>query len=128
MQGVAGRDFSVDVRARVLTNDPALNVRLAIAGVGLTLADQSRSREPLARGELVAVLEEFSTPFPGFYLYYPERRQASSALRALVDHLRRARRERRLTRRKSEPGVESTGRGEAKRRSRGPGTGSGLRG
>src|ERR687884_613577 len=26
------RDFSVDVRARVLTNDPALNVRLAVAG------------------------------------------------------------------------------------------------
>ena len=89
-----GRDFSVDVRARVLTNDPALNVRLAIAGVGLTLADQSRSREPLARGELVAVLEEFSTPFPGFYRYYPERRQASTALRALVEHLRGKRKRR----------------------------------
>ena len=31
-----GRDFSVDVRARVLTNDPALNVRLARAGAGST--------------------------------------------------------------------------------------------
>jgi len=105
-----GRDFSVDVRARVLTNDPALNVRLAIAGVGLTLADQSRSRDPLARRELVAVLEEFSTPFPGFYLYYPERRQASTALQTLVDHLRRARRERRMTRRKSEPSADVRGR------------------
>lgn len=61
------RDFSVDARARVLTNDPALNIRLAIAGAGLTLADESRSREPVARGELVPVLEEFSTPFPRFY-------------------------------------------------------------
>jgi len=87
-----GRDFSVDVRARVLTNDPALNVRLAIAGAGLTLADESRSRDALARGELVAVLEKFSTPFPGFYLYYPQRRQASPALRALVDYLRRSKR------------------------------------
>jgi len=87
-----GRDFSVDVRARVLTNDPALNVRLAIAGAGLTLADESRSRDALARGELVAVLEKFSTPFPGFYLYYPQRRQASLALRALVDYLRRSKR------------------------------------
>jgi len=33
------------------------------------------------------VLEEFSTPFPGFYLYYPARRQASPALRALIDYL-----------------------------------------
>ncbi|AHG89259.1 LysR substrate-binding protein [Gemmatirosa kalamazoonensis] len=80
------------VPARVLTTDPALNVRLAIAGAGLTLADESRSREPMARGELVAVLEEFSTPFPGFYLYYPQRRHASPALRAFVEHLRRAKR------------------------------------
>jgi DNA-binding transcriptional LysR family regulator len=35
---------------------------------------------------------EFSPPFPGFYLYYPQRRHASAALRALVDHLRGARR------------------------------------
>jgi len=89
-----GRDFSVDVRARVLTNDPALNVRLAVAGAGLTLADQRRSREAIAAGELVPVLEEFSTPFPGFYLYYPQRRQASPALRAFVDYLRAARRRR----------------------------------
>lgn len=87
-----GRDFAVAVPARVLTTDPALNLRLAIAGVGLTLADESRSREPLARGELVAVLKEFSTPFPGFYLYYPQRRHASPALRAFVDYLRKARR------------------------------------
>jgi DNA-binding transcriptional LysR family regulator len=50
-------------------------------------------REDVSRGGLVAVLEEFSTPFPGFYLYYPERRQAAPALRALVDYLRRVRRQ-----------------------------------
>lgn len=82
-----GRDFSVDVRARVLTNDPALNVRLARAGAGLTLGDEGRIREGVASDELVPVLEEFSTPFPGFYLYYPQRRHASPALRALVEFL-----------------------------------------
>ncbi len=85
------RDFSVDVRARILTNDPGLNVRLAAAGAGLTLADEHRSREEVARGTLVRVLEEFSTPFPGFYLYHPQRRQASPALRAFIDFLRRSR-------------------------------------
>jgi len=85
-----GRDFSVDVQARVLTNDPAMNVRLARTGVGLTLADE-RVRDDVASGELVAVLEEYSTPFPGFYLYYPQRRHASPALRAFVDFLRGAR-------------------------------------
>ena len=96
------REFSVDTRARVLTNDPALNIRLARAGAGLTLAD-NRMREYVTGGELVPVLEEFSTPFPGFYLYYPERRHASPALRALVDYLRSKRQESRakIRRRKS---------------------------
>jgi DNA-binding transcriptional LysR family regulator len=87
-----GRDFSVDVRARVLTNDPTLNVRLARAGAGLTLGDQRRVRDGVASGALVPVLEEFSTPFPGFYLYYPQRGHAAPALRALVDYLRHAKR------------------------------------
>jgi DNA-binding transcriptional LysR family regulator len=94
------REFSVDVRARVLTNDPALNIRLARAGAGLTLADD-RVRGDVARGELVPVLEEFSTPFPGFYLYYPQRRHASPALRALVDYLLRKRRDNRTKRRQA---------------------------
>jgi DNA-binding transcriptional LysR family regulator len=96
-----GRDFSVAVPARVLTNDPALNVRLAAAGAGLTLADESRSRDGVASGALVPVLEAFSTPFPGFYLYYPQRRHASPALRALVDFLREARAPKRATRARS---------------------------
>ena len=86
-----GRDFAVDVGGRVLTNDPTLNLRLALEGVGLTLADECRSRDGIRSGALVAVLDEFSTPFPGFYLYYPQRRLASAALRGLVDYLRRAR-------------------------------------
>ena len=58
---------------------------------GLTLADASRSRDAIASGALVAVLEQFSTPFPGFYLYYAQRRLASAALRGLVEYLRRGR-------------------------------------
>jgi DNA-binding transcriptional LysR family regulator len=83
-----GRDFSVAVPARVITTDPVLNLRLAKAGVGITLATEDRVRDELARGELVAVLEEFSTPFPGFYLYYPQLKRASAPLRALVAYLR----------------------------------------
>jgi DNA-binding transcriptional LysR family regulator len=48
----------------------------------------------LDRCEVIVVLEEFSTPFPGFYLYYPAHRQASSALRALIDYLLEMRRAR----------------------------------
>jgi DNA-binding transcriptional LysR family regulator len=87
----SGREFSVAVRARVLTTDPVVLVRLARAGAGLTMLLESHVREDVTRGDLVPVLEEFSSPFPGFYLYYPQRRHASPALRALIEYLRRAR-------------------------------------
>ena len=87
-----GRDFSVAVRSRVLTTDPALLIALAREGTGLAMLYEGQVRDDVARGDLVPVLEEFSSPFPGFYLYYPQRRHASAALRALVDYLRRARR------------------------------------
>jgi DNA-binding transcriptional LysR family regulator len=64
--------------------------RLARAGVGLTMLMEEVVRAHIEQGELVPVLEAYSTPFPGFYLYYPQRRQASPALRALLDHLRRS--------------------------------------
>ena len=86
-----GREVSVAVRARVLTTDPAFLVHLARSGAGLAMLYESQVRDELARGDLATVLEAFSTPFPGFYLYYPERRQASAPLRALIEHLRAAR-------------------------------------
>ena len=52
---------------------------------------EDRVRDAIAKGELVAVLEEFCTPFPGYSLYYPQRRHASPALRALIDFLQRTR-------------------------------------
>lgn len=87
-----GHDFSVGVDARVVTNDLALMVRLALDGVGLAMVWESRVRDHLEAGELVAVLEDYSTPFPGFYLYYPHRRHTSPALRSFIDYLMEMRR------------------------------------
>ncbi len=83
-----GRDFSVTVPARVISTDAALNRRLVTAGIGVTMAYKAHVRDALARGDLVAVLEKFTAPFPGYYLYYPQRRHASRVLRALIDHIR----------------------------------------
>ena len=96
-----GRDFSVAVPARVLSTDATVNRRLAIAGLGVTLAFEHHVSDDLERGKLVRVLERYCEPFPGYYLYYPQRRHASRALRALIDHLdrwRQAGRSRKRTR------------------------------
>jgi DNA-binding transcriptional LysR family regulator len=37
------------------------------------------------QGRLVRVLEDWCPSYPGFFLYYPSRRQLPAALRAFVD-------------------------------------------
>lgn len=87
-----GRDFSVAVETRVLCNDGAANLRFARAGLGLAIAYAEQVAGDVARGELVSVLDEFLPAFAGCYLYYPNRRHTSPALRALIDHLLQRRR------------------------------------
>jgi DNA-binding transcriptional LysR family regulator len=84
-----GKEFSVAVADTITTTDMALMVKLAIAGAGITFGMEDTFREPLARGELVPVLEAYCPSFAGFYLYYPSRRNMAPKLRALVDHLKR---------------------------------------
>jgi DNA-binding transcriptional LysR family regulator len=86
-----GREIAVAVPARVLSTDSAINIGLARAGLGLTIVYEDQVRDDVARGVLVPVLQDFCAPFPGYYLYYPQRRHASPALRALIEHLRRER-------------------------------------
>jgi DNA-binding transcriptional LysR family regulator len=89
-----GEDFSVAVPARVIANDFSLMMRLVTAGLGLTIGMSDGVQPYIERGEVVPVLEEYCPPFPGYYLYYPQRRQASPTLRALIDYLLRLRQSR----------------------------------
>ncbi|KFE66320.1 LysR substrate-binding domain-containing protein [Hyalangium minutum] len=42
----------------------------------------------LAQGRLVRALEDWCPSYPGFFLYYPSRRQIPTALRAFVDFVK----------------------------------------
>ncbi|WP_105403695.1 MULTISPECIES: LysR family transcriptional regulator [Neorhizobium] len=83
-----GREFSVAVADTTTTTDMALMINLAIAGAGISFGMEDSFRPAFARGELVPILEEFCPRFPGFYLYYPSRRNMAPKLRALVAHVR----------------------------------------
>jgi len=83
-----GREFDVAVHPRVTTNDMWVMVRTACAGGGLTFGMEELFRPYLARGELLTLLDAYLPPFPGFYLYFPERRNLPPKLRALIDHVR----------------------------------------
>lgn len=84
----AGRDFDLTVPSRLTTNDMQLMVRAALNGVGLTIGMTATFEPYLARGELVAVLDDYLPPFQGFYLYFPNRRNPPRKLRALVEHVK----------------------------------------
>jgi DNA-binding transcriptional LysR family regulator len=86
-----GQDFDVAVQPQVTTNDMLLMVRTALAGGGLTIGIEDTFAPWIARGELVPVLNDYLPPFPGFFLYYPDRRNLPPKLRALIEHVRRFR-------------------------------------
>jgi DNA-binding transcriptional LysR family regulator len=83
-----GREFDVAVRPRITTNDMWVMIRTACAGGGLTFGMEDTFRPYIERGELVPVLERYCVPFPGFFLYFANRRNQPPKLRALVDHVR----------------------------------------
>lgn len=86
-----GQPFDVAVHPAFTTNDLRLMIRMALAGAGITFAPEECLREQFDGGSLIPLLEEFLPPFPGFFLYFPQRRNMPPKLRALVDHVRRFR-------------------------------------
>ncbi len=84
-----GRDFDVAVNPAVTTNDMRVMLRLTRAGAGITFGVVETFEPYFKRGELVPLLEDFGTPFQGFYLYYPRRQRQPLKLKALVDHIRK---------------------------------------
>ncbi|NMG41197.1 LysR family transcriptional regulator [Chelativorans sp. ZYF759] len=96
-----GIALDVAVNPRITTNDLRLMLRSALAGAGITFATRETFRPHVEKGDLVWLLEDFLPPFPGFQLYYPQRRNIAPKLRALVDHVHRWRRSREEDARKS---------------------------
>lgn len=85
------RHWRVPVRGPLCTNDTALTVAMAEAGVGLAYCFEPRVREQLGRGTLELALEEFAPEVPGFFLYFPSRTQVSPPLRAFLEFARKRR-------------------------------------
>ncbi|WHZ33670.1 LysR family transcriptional regulator [Sagittula sp. MA-2] len=83
--------FDVAVNPGFTTNDLRLMIRMALAGAGITFAPEECLKEHFDTGSLVPLLDAFLPAFPGFFLYFPQRRNMPPKLRALVGHLRRFR-------------------------------------
>ncbi|WLP54431.1 LysR family transcriptional regulator [Agrobacterium fabrum] len=87
----SGRELAVAVQPDFTTNDMQLMIKLACAGAGITFGMEETFRPHLESGKLIAMLEDYSPIFAGFYLYYPSRRHIAPKLRAFIDHVRLSR-------------------------------------
>lgn len=83
-----GIELTVEVDGPLTVGDQDLSVQAALDGAGIAFAFEAQVADLVAEGRLVRVLEDWCPYYPGFYLYYPNRRQLPAPLRAFVDFMK----------------------------------------
>lgn len=83
-----GRAVNVHVQGQLTFNTSPPIVAAALAGLGLAFLPEDELSPHLEEGRLVRVLEDWCPAFPGYYLYYPSRRQPSPAFSLVLQALR----------------------------------------
>ena len=80
-----GVEVEIDVTGPLAINDQDLMLQAARDGAGLAFVFEAQAEDLIAKRKLVRVLTDWCPAYPGFFLYYPSRRQLPAALRAFVD-------------------------------------------
>lgn len=83
-----GRELRVRVDGQLTLNNLPQRLDAAEAGLGLAYVPDDTVQQALAEGRLIRVLEEWCTPFDGYHLYYPSRRQHTTAFALFLEALR----------------------------------------
>ena len=83
-----GAWFEVEVDGPLIASEHFVVVDAALAGMGIAFWVEHELKPLIAEGRLVGLLEDYSAPFPGFYLCYPQQRQMAPGLRAFIDFVR----------------------------------------
>jgi DNA-binding transcriptional LysR family regulator len=82
------KSVALHVDGPLVIDDPGMILQAALNGVGLGLGFEQQVEEHIAHRRLIRVLEDWCPPFPGFFMYYPSRRNQPAALAALIAALR----------------------------------------
>ncbi|WP_021014723.1 LysR substrate-binding domain-containing protein [Prodigiosinella confusarubida] len=81
-------NLNVRVSGQLIFNTSEHIVDAALAGLGIAFLPEEEFGTHIEDGRLVRVLEQWCRPFPGYYLYYPSRKQPSPAFSLVVEALR----------------------------------------
>ncbi|WP_297019906.1 LysR family transcriptional regulator [Thalassospira sp.] len=77
-----------DVSGPLLTDDPDLMIQAALDGVGLWHGVVQLIHQQISAGQLIRVLADWSTDYPGFHLCYTTGVSLAPSVRAVVDALK----------------------------------------
>ncbi|MFC7067673.1 LysR family transcriptional regulator [Brucella rhizosphaerae] len=80
-----GENVEIDVPGVLVLDESGLMLEAALAGAGLAFLSDFATREHVAAGRLIQVLDDWTPPYEGLYLYYSGRRHVPAKLRALID-------------------------------------------
>lgn len=83
-----GKEYKIRPDGALTFNNAGMARTAALAGTGLAYLLEDFAMDEIQHGRLKTVLDAWSPPFSGYYLYYPSRRQMSPALGLLVEALR----------------------------------------
>ena len=83
-----GAEVRVRVDGQLIFNTSYAMIDAAVSGYGIAYVPESLVLDKIASGQLVQVLDDWTPLFPGYYLYYPSRRQNSPAFRVIVEALK----------------------------------------
>jgi DNA-binding transcriptional LysR family regulator len=84
-----GREIRVRVEGQLTLNNLPQRIDAAEAGLGLAYVPEDTVQDAIAKGRLIPVLQTWCPYFDGYHLYYPSRRQHTTAFSLLVDALRK---------------------------------------
>ena len=82
------KSVTMGVNGPLIIDDTHLVIQAVLAGAGLGMVYEEQVAEDIAKRRLIRVLEDWTPPIPGFFMYYPSRRHQPAALSALVGALR----------------------------------------
>lgn len=82
------QDLNVRVEGQWVFNSSTPVLRATLDGCGLAFLPEDMVLEHIKAGRLIRVLDAWCQPFPGYHLYYPNRRQFSRAWQVVIEALR----------------------------------------
>lgn len=83
-----GQQLRVKVEGQLTFTNLSSRLDAALSGMGLAFVPEDCVKQDIADGKLLTALDEWCEPLPGYYLYYPSRRQHTPAFARLIETLR----------------------------------------